>query len=204
MLVDYLKAKSLLERYGIRSVRSRYVKSADEAIDFAGRKRIVLKALSEKELHKSKAGLVRLDLGNAAEIKKAYNELESRSAGLGQYKIIAQEMAQSGAEVILGGREDSQFGKLVLIGLGGIYVEAFRDFALRTCPITRYDAAEMLGQLRACEVITHHGKATAMVERLLLQISALLERNRWIKELDLNPVILREDSYDVVDIRVLR
>lgn len=203
MLLEYFKAKRLLDKYGIRSVESKYVKSAEEAVRFAGGKPIVLKVLSEKQLHKSKAGLVKLGLEEKGEVKTAYKELETKAKKLTPYKIIAQKMAGRGIESIFGGREDDQFGKLVLIGLGGIYVEAFKDFALRTCPITKYDAEEMLDQLRSKQVITYNGKSDDMIIDLLMRTSKLLKENPSIKELDLNPVILRESSYDVVDIRVL-
>lgn len=203
MLLEYFKAKSLLDKYGIRSVESRYVASDSDAVRFAKGGAIVLKVLSEKELHKLKAGLVKLDLEEPAEIRKAYKELESKAKRLGKYRIIAQRMAPKGIEAIFGGREDQQFGKLVLIGLGGVYVEAFKDFALRVCPITRYDAAEMIDQLKSRNVITYNGRSTAMVAKLLMDVSRLLNENPGIKELDLNPVILGESGYEVVDIRVL-
>lgn len=201
--MEYFKAKSLLDKYGIRSVESRYVASDSDAVRFAKGGAIVLKVLSEKELHKLKAGLVKLDLEEPAEIRKAYKELESKAKRLGKYRIIAQRMAPKGIEAIFGGREDQQFGKLVLIGLGGVYVEAFKDFALRVCPITRYDAAEMIDQLKSRNVITYNGRSTAMVAKLLMDVSRLLNENPGIKELDLNPVILGESGYEVVDIRVL-
>lgn len=203
MLLEYFKAKALLDKYSIRSVESRYVTSVDDAVRFANGNSIVMKVLSQKELHKSKAGLVRLNLKEKNEIKRAYNELEAKAKKLGPYKIIAQSMAKNGIEAIVGGREDKQFGKLVLIGLGGVYVEAFKDFALRVCPITRYDAEEMLDQLKSKEILTYKGSSRSMIEDLLMKTSRLLADNPSIKELDLNPVILREKDYEVVDIRVL-
>ncbi len=203
MLWDYFKAKGLLDRYGIRSVESRYIDSEEDAVYFSEGKPIVMKLISERQLHKSKAGLVKLGLSDEKSIVKAYRELASKGRRLKPYKIIAQRMVLGGVEAIIGGRDDPQFGKLVLIGLGGIYVEAFKDFALRVCPIKEYDAAEMLDQLVSKEVITYKGESTKMLERLLVNVSRLLSENPEIKELDLNPVILRKDGYDIVDIRVL-
>ena len=130
MPLEYFTGKKLLDRYGIHSVESRYVKSAGDAVKFSKGEPIVLKVLTDKALHKSKAGLVKLNLSNSTAIKFAYAELERKAAKLKPYSIIAQKMSRGGVEIILGGREDPQFGKLVLLGLGGIYVEAFRDFAL--------------------------------------------------------------------------
>jgi succinyl-CoA synthetase beta subunit len=204
MLWDYFKAKEILDKYGIRSIESRYVENADDAVKFSQSKPIVLKLISEKELHKSKAGLVKLELSNEKDIRRAYEELASKGKSLKPYKIIAQKMAEEGGiESIIGGRDDPQFGKLILIGLGGVYVEAFKDFALRVCPINEYDAGEMLEQLVSRNVITYKGESRKMLVKLLMSVSKLLVENPQIKELDLNPVILREKSYDVVDIRVL-
>ena len=204
MLWDYFKAKEILDKYGIRSIDSRYIESAEDAVRFSKNRPIVLKLISEKELHKSKAGLVKLELSDEKAIKAAYEELVSKGKSLKPYRIIAQAMAdEGGVEAIIGGREDPQFGKLILIGLGGIYVEAFKDFALRVCPISEYDAGEMLEQLVSRSVITYKGRSRKMLVKLLMDVSKLLVENPQIKELDLNPVILREKSYDIVDIRVL-
>jgi acyl-CoA synthetase (NDP forming) len=203
MQLDYFKGKQLLDRYGIRSIASKYVGSASDAVKFAGGEPIVLKAISEKAMHKSKSGLVKLNLYDPHSIRAAYSELSKKAEKLKPYKIIAQKMSHGGVEVILGGREDAQFGKLVLLGLGGIYVEAFKDFALRVCPITRYDASQMIAQLKSRNVVTYNGRSEKLLEELLLKVSKLLSEHPEIKELDLNPAIIHENGYEIVDIRVL-
>jgi succinyl-CoA synthetase beta subunit len=203
-LLDYLDAKELLERYGIHSIESAYVESAKEAASFSKGKPIVMKVLSDKQLHKSKAGLVKLNLTTAKEVETAYNELHKKALRLKPYKIIVQKMSEQGNEIILGGRTDPQFGKVVLIGLGGIYVEIFRDFALRVAPISRYDAKEMLAQLKSQKIITHDGKHTKLIEELLAKIAKLMQENDSISELDLNPVIITDKGYQIVDIRILK
>jgi succinyl-CoA synthetase beta subunit len=202
-LLDYIEAKNLLKKYGIESIESRYVSSAAEAIRFAKGKPIVLKGISEKALHKSKAGLVKLRLSSPKEITTAFSEIKNKSQKLAPYKILAQKMSNGGIEAIIGGRTDPQFGKLILIGLGGIYVEVFRDFSLRICPIKSVDAHDMLDQLKSKSIVTYQGKNEKMVTELLLKASKLLTENDSIKELDLNPVIVRENGYDIVDIRIL-
>ncbi|MDE1851512.1 MAG: acetate--CoA ligase family protein [Candidatus Micrarchaeota archaeon] len=202
--MDYVEASSMLDKYGIRSIESRYVSSAEQAVKFAGSSPIVMKVLSGKALHKSRSGLVKLDLRGKEEIGRAFAELEKKAKSLSPYKIIAQKMAGKGIEVIIGGKTDEQFGKTILLGLGGIYVEVFKDFSLRICPIRQIDAKEMISQLKSGDVITYNGKNAKMLEELLMKVSKLLSANDRIAELDLNPVILREDGYDVVDIRILK
>lgn len=202
-MLDYIAGKRLLDRYGIRSIESKYVFSAEEAVKFAGGNKIVLKGISDKAIHKSKAGLVKLELKEEDEIRSAYNELERKGKALKPFKILAQKMASSGVEVIIGGSTDKQFGQMLLVGLGGVYVETFKDVQLRLCPITKKDAGEMLAGLKSGRIITYDGEAENEIISLLLKISKLLVERKSISELDLNPVIIRKDSYDVVDIRII-
>jgi len=203
-MLDYMQAKRLLDKYGIRSIDGRYVGAAGDAVAFSKGKGIVLKLISDKAVHKSKEGLVKLDLRGKEEITSAFNYLVRKGERLRPYKILAQKMSGGGVEVIIGGSTDKQFGRMLLVGLGGIYVETFRDVELRLCPINKDDAKEMLLDLRSSGAITYKGVATEMLASLMVKVSRLLIENEGVDELDLNPVIVREDSYDVVDIRIIR
>ena len=202
-LLEYMKAYYMLRRHGIRALDAKYVSSAADAIDFSSGKPIVLKAISEKALHKSKNGLVKLNLSTERDIRSAYADLESMARNLKPYKILAQRMVTNGLEIIVGGNTDPQFGKMVLLGLGGIYVETFKDFALRVCPITRYDAASMISQLRSHAIVAPDPATEKMIADLLLNVSNMLTKEQGISELDLNPVILHDGTYDAVDLRVI-
>jgi len=202
-LVDYMDAHALLKGYKIRSVESRYAKSATDAIKFSGGKPIVLKVLSQKALHKNKNKLVELNLSTEKEITNSFNLLEKRAKKFRPYKIIAQKMVGKGIEIIIGGSVDAQFGKMVLLGLGGIYVETFKDFALRLCPITKYDAKSMLRQLKSRYIIAPDTKSEKQITDLLLNVSRMFI-NTKISELDLNPVILHDGTYDAVDLRLIK
>ncbi len=202
-LLDYMKAHELLKRNGINALRAVYVKSAGEAIKFSAGRPIVLKVISDKALHKTKSGVIKLGLSNDREITAAYNELGKKAKTLKPYKILAQDMVRNGLEIIVGGNTDAQFGKMVLLGLGGIYVETFKDFALRVCPITRTDAESMIDQLKSGKVIAPNNKERRMLVGLLLNVSRMLMKNHDISELDLNPVILHGQGYDAVDLRII-
>lgn len=202
-LMDYTQAHALLTKYGIRSVESKYVKSAKDAIAFSNKNPIVMKVISQKALHKSKNKLVALNLSSPKDIEFNYNELRKRAQQFRPYKILAQRMVKNGLEIIIGGKIDQQFGKMVLIGLGGIYVETFKDFALRLCPITKQDAESMLEQLKSRSIIAPNAQAANNIMDLLLKVSKMYEQNN-IQELDLNPVILHDDTYDAVDLRIIK
>ncbi|MCL5431004.1 MAG: acetate--CoA ligase family protein [Candidatus Marsarchaeota archaeon] len=200
-LLEYEKARILLDKYGIRSVDSKYLLSEKDAAKFAEGGNIAMKAISQKALHKTKSGLVMLNVSRD-NAEKAFAELSRKAEKYKPYKILGQRMAPSGLEIIVGGRTDEQFGKLILIGLGGIYVEVFRDFALRVCPISRHDAEAMIGQLKSKSVIAKDAGSEHMLVELLLKVSKMLSEND-IAELDLNPIILHDKGYDAVDLRVM-
>ncbi len=201
-LIDYMKAYALLKKYNIKSVESAYVKSAKEATAFSGGKAIVLKALSQKALHKTKSKLVELNLTGEREIATSYNLLLKRANKFKPYRIIAQKMVKKGTEIIIGGSTDPQFGKMILLGLGGIYVETFKDFALRVCPITKHDAESMLQQLKSKSIVAPNEKITGQITALLLNTSRMF-LNTKTTELDLNPVIIHDDTYEAVDLRLI-
>ncbi len=204
--MDYMKAYALMSKYGIRTVESKYVSSAEEAVRFSGGKPIVLKGLSQKALHKTKSGLVALNLSSPEEIRAAFKSVSAKSEQYKPYRILAQHMLpydSSNIEIIIGGKTDSQFGKLLLVGLGGIYVEVFRDFSARICPVGPYDADSMLSELRSYGIIAKDERQHLMLRELLLKVSRMLVENKEIDELDLNPIILHGGSYDAVDLRVL-
>ena len=205
-LMDYNEAHTLLEKYKIKSIESRYISNSGEAIKFSDGKPIVMKVLSDKALHKTKSGLVALNINGENQIKKTFESLKAKAEKYKPYKMIIQKMIlhnSENKEIIVGGREDPQFGKLVLIGLGGIYVEAFKDFSLRVCPINKNDAEAMIEELKSKDIIAKTDEEKKMLEEILLKASSMLVNND-IKELDLNPIILHDGTYHAVDIRILK
>lgn len=202
-LMDYMDAYRLLTRYGIKSVKSSYVENAREAVRFAAGNPVALKAISGRALHKSRSGLIMLNLGAESAIRDGFKKLEEKARRFKPYKILAQRMVVNGLEIIIGGRVDEQFGKLILIGLGGIYVETFKDFAMRVCPISKNDAKSMLEQLKSGSVIARDERMKETIGGLLLKTSRMLMENK-INELDLNPIIIHDKTYDAVDIRILK
>ena len=202
-LLDYTRAHSLLAKYGIRSVKSEYVKSAKDAVTFSGGKPIVLKAMTDKALHKTKSGLIALNLSSEKEITDAFAALSKRAERFKPYRVLAQRMAENGLEIIIGGKTDQQFGKMILVGLGGIYVETFKDVATRVCPITKHDAESMLRQLKSAKIIAPDQKSKDMITDLILKTSRLFYDSK-LTELDLNPIILHDGTYDAVDLRLIQ
>ncbi len=202
-MMDYIEAANLLKKYSIRVVDSKYIESEDDAVSFSNGDTIVMKVLSDKALHKTKSGVIKLDLSKEDDIRTAYKDLIEKSADLKPYKILAQKMIKGGIEIIIGGNTDPSFGKVLLLGFGGIYVETFKDVSMRVCPINEFDAGNMISELKSKRIIAPDEKSENMIKDLLMKVSKLLVENDNISELDLNPLILHDGTYDAVDLRFI-
>ena len=202
-MMDYIEAANLLKKYSIRVVDSKYIESEDDAVSFSNGDTIVMKVLSDKALHKTKSGVIKLDLSKEDDIRTAYKDLVEKSADLKPYKILAQKMIKEGIEIIIGGNTDPSFGKVLLLGFGGIYVETFKDVSMRVCPINEFDAGNMISELKSKRIIAPDEKSENMIKDLLMKVSKLLVENDNISELDLNPLILHDGTYDAVDLRFI-
>jgi len=200
--MDYDKAGLLLNSYGFKIVESKFVTSADDAISFADGREIILKAITPKATHKSKNGLIFPDLINEEEIKRAYNLLTKRAQKFKPFQILAQPMIKKGIEIIIGGNTDKQFGKMIVVGLGGIYVEVFKDFSARICPISNYEAQTMINELKSKKIIASDPHYENLVREIIVKASKMFLENN-IQEFDLNPIIMHDKTYDIVDIRML-
>ncbi|MCS0503275.1 acetate--CoA ligase family protein [Ancylobacter mangrovi] len=172
---------------------------------------VALKIVSRDILHKSDVGGVRLGISGAAAI-------EAESAALLAHigatcpdadiaGVLVTPMAGKGVEVVIGVTEDPQFGRLLMFGLGGVFVEIMKDVVFRTLPVSRSDAREMLDQIRG-RALLEGARGMAPVDReglveLLLEVSALAMSAPDFVEIDLNPVIVNAEGCAVVDARIL-
>ena len=103
--------------------------------------------------------------------------------------------------------KDAQFGPVLMFGLGGIFVEVLKDVSFRIVPVTRRDAKEMIREIRGYQLLEgYRGQEPAnipILEEMITKISDFVEKNLWIKELDLNPIFAYRDSALVVDARII-
>ncbi len=167
---------------------------------------VALKISSKKITHKSDVGGVALGIKSQIELEKAYSsvmgKIGAKSADIDG--VLVQKMSQSGFELIIGGMKDPQFGHLVMFGLGGIYVEVFKDFAFRICPVSKNDAFEMIKSLKSYSVISGARGKNPVDENALADL--IVRTSKMIvaedlSELDFNPVIANERGCVVVDWR---
>jgi hypothetical protein len=118
--------------------------------------------------------------------------------------VIVQKMARKGVELIIGGKKDPQFGQMLVLGLGGIYVEIFKDVSARICPVEAKDVEEMISELKSHPLLEGaRGKKPINkkeLEKLVIRASQFMIKED-IKEMDLNPVICDEFGCDIIDAR---
>jgi acyl-CoA synthetase (NDP forming) len=201
---------ALLEKYGIACPKSGVAHSAKEAREIADRigYPVVLKVISQQVLHKTDVGGVIHHLDKREEMESAYNMLSGRFKGMGMEGALVQQKAAAGSvELIVGGKRDPQFGQLIMLGMGGIYVEVLRDFTFRVCPITRQDAEEMIFELRGHPILEGaRGRKPvdkkALVGAMLAVSKLLLKEDP--REFDINPLMASDRVCLAVDMRLLR
>jgi acyl-CoA synthetase (NDP forming) len=213
--LDELAGKRLLAAYGVAVPNSMVVAGAAEAGAALEQLKapVAIKVVSPDILHKSDAGGVKVGIGSPAEAAAAIKAMMA-SPAISASRIdgfLIEEMAPAGQEMVIGGVRDPQFGPLVMVGLGGIFVEVLADVAFRICPIERRDAEDMLDELKGTAVLKGaRGRKPvsreAIVEALLRiggEGGLLMDHADDIKELDINPLIVSERGAVAVDARIV-
>jgi acyl-CoA synthetase (NDP forming) len=172
---------------------------------------VVLKVASPDISHKSDAGGVRIGLNRKTEVARAYKEImASARQNYPTAKIegvSVQRQAKPGIEIIVGMFKDSQFGPVLMFGLGGILVEVLKDVAFRIVPLAQRDAREIIREIKGYSILEgYRGQEPAnipLLEDMLLKVSDFVEQVPEIKEIDLNPIFAYKDGAVVVDARIV-
>ena len=212
-VLNEVDSKAMLKAAGIPVVDTRFARTMKEAVAISKELGfpVALKVMSAEVVHKSDAGGVKLKLGNASQVEKAYSAMmESVKAMYPKAKIdgvSVQKMARSGVEVIVGMSKDPQFGPVLMFGLGGILVELLKDVAFRIVPVAKFDAAEMIREIKGFPMLTGFRGSEpcdlSALEKLIVSVSNFVEKHPEVKELDLNPVFAYKDGVTAVDARVV-
>ena len=195
------ESKQLLAAWGVTGPREQRVTSAEAAVEAARQigYPVVLKVDSPDILHKTEAGVVRLGLADAAQVRAAYTDVMARAKAYAPHALITgvsvQEMVGRGVEVIVGVSHDEQLGPVLLFGTGGVMVEVYNDVALRRCPITPREARDMIAEVKGARLLQgFRGSAKADVEALadtLVRVSHLaMHLDGRLAELDINPLMV--------------
>ncbi len=207
--------KALLHAFDIKVPATVTVTSADgvaEALKGLSGP-FVAKVMSPEILHKSDAGGVALSLADADAVKSAIERM-SALPGIAKAKLdgwLIEEMVPAGTEVVIGGLRDPQFGPMLMVGLGGIFVEVLKDVSFGLCPISRADARRMVESLRGYGMLEGaRGQEGVDIDALLdlmLKVGGddglLMQAASQVSEMDLNPVMLTKKGAIAVDARFI-
>ena len=212
-ILTEIESKQILADAGIPVAVAQLATTGDQAAKIAEKAGFpaVLKIVSPEITHKSDIGGVKVGLGSADEVKKAFDEILA-AAKKAEPKahiegVAVQKMAPAGTEVIVGMSKDPQFGPVLMFGLGGILVEVLKDVAFRIVPLEPRDARQMIREIKGFPVLQgFRGQEPAdleALEKLILKVSAFVEAHPQIEELDLNPVFAYKDGAIAVDARIV-
>jgi len=208
------ESKELLACYGIPTAPTLEAHSAEEAVAKAEELGypVVVKLLSHTITHKTEVGGVKLNLSSATAVRNAWSDIESsvrEKAGAEHFLgVTVQPFFRSeGYELILGSTTDAQFGPVLLFGTGGQLVEVFRDRALSLPPLNTTLARRFMEQTKIFQALQGIRGRKAIdleaLQELMVRFSQLVVEQRWIKEIDINPLLASPDRLTALDARVI-
>ena len=210
-----IEAREVMAAYGMRLPDSRLSRSPEEAAEIAKEIGfpVVMKISSPDILHKSDIGGVRVGIADPQAASDSYELIAYRARKFSPnariWGVLVQEMARKGREVLVGVSRDPQFGALIGVGMGGIYVEVLKDVVFRLAPLSREEVREQLRAFRSFPFLQGvRGEETAdleAVEDIVLRVSQLVSDFPEIVEMDINPLVVynRGEGVIVLDARII-
>ena len=209
------EAQKLMGIAGVPVPRTRIASTLEEALE-ASRAigyPVVMKVVSPDIIHKSDAGGVALDLENEKEVMDAYEAIlrrcKTRVPGARIQGVEVTEMVKGGTEMIVGAKIDPSFGPIVMVGLGGIYVEVMKDVAFRSYPLDREEVLSMIREIRSYPLLLGvRGESPKDIRTLvdtILLLGEIVSTCRNISDIEINPLVVHEEGGGAraVDIRIL-
>ena len=210
-LIKEAEGYELLKTCGIAVPRYAIARSPSEAAAVSDQigYPVVLKVISPQIVHKSDAGGVMVNIGSAAKAREAYDAIKKSVSEFNPSAVIEGIMVEQqlppGLELIIGGKTDPAFGKVLTIGIGGTLVELLRDTATRVLPVDRNEIEVMVHDLRAYPLIVGFRKEPARDKEALIgiieSVTRLFAMRPDLVEFDINPLILYEQGACAVDAR---
>ena len=208
------EGQEILRAYGFPLPASKLAKSKKEAVD-ASKKigyPVVLKIASPQIIHKSDAGGVKVNLQNAKDVENAFDTIIKNAKKYNKKAdikgVLVVEMVKGGKEMIIGSKLEPGFGPVVMLGMGGIYVEVLKDVTFRLAPMTNIEADDMISSIKTKKILEGvRGEKPSDIKKLsecIQRLSQLVSDFNEIKELDMNPVLVMEKNKGckVLDVRI--
>jgi acyl-CoA synthetase (NDP forming) len=206
-ILDEHEAKKWLQALDLKVVKEVIVKDTDEAIRVAKEivYPVVLKGRIEGQIHKTEAGLVKLNLWTDDQLKSAYQEMLSLKSK--PQSFLIQPMLKGDLELIIGVIRDPQFGPAVMLGLGGIWTEVYRDVVFRLVPLNQQEVFKMVSELKGSDLFRgYRGSKPVNMEALaewLIRLGWLAMTFDKIEEMDVNPLLIVDGEPVAVDATII-
>jgi len=198
------EVKELLKAYSIKTTDFVVLKKDDSLSKLSFDFPVALKVCSSEILHKTDVGGVKLSISSMEELQREISVFRKKFPG---ENLLIDHMAEPGVEIIIGLIQDNTFGLSIMVGIGGIYTELYKDVSFRVIPIDFYDAQEMIEEIKGKKLLEGFRNMKAdkqQVIDLLLHVSSLgAELIDVVDQMDLNPVFIYEDGYCVVDAKMI-
>lgn len=198
------EVKDVLKAYGIRTTNYQLVKSEQDLNNIHLRFPVALKVCSNKILHKTDVGGVQLNIQSPEELRKSYKQFRKKFPN---ELFLVDQMEKKGVEVIVGLVQDPTFGLTIMCGVGGIFTELYKDVSFRVVPIDRYDAEQMIQELKGKKLFEGFRNMKAnkeLIIDLLLKVSTIgQELIEYVDQMDLNPVFVYDKDICVVDAKLI-
>jgi len=202
------ESKQLLTEYGIPVTKESVATTADEAVTMASEigYPVVLKGSGEELSHKTEMNLIALDLKDEKSVRDAFQGLTANPQAEVK-EVLIQQMVKGDREFVVGLTRDPQFGPCVMFGLGGIFTEILEDVAFRVAPLTRWDAMDMMNDIRGKKILdAFRGKPAVdreVLADILLAVGQIGMDHDDVQEIDINPLKLVDGKPVAVDALVV-
>ncbi|KAG0511189.1 MAG: Acetate--CoA ligase [ADP-forming] I [Nitrosopumilales archaeon] len=204
----------ILQIYGFPLPKSTLAKTESDAVKTAKEigYPVVMKIASPQIIHKSDAGGVKVGLSNDKEVENAFKEIVENAKKYDKNAVIkgvlVVEMVKGGKEMIIGSKLEPGFGPVIMLGMGGIYVEILKDVTFRLAPVTEREADDMISSIKTQKLLKGvRGEKPSDIKKLsdcIQRLSQLVTDFKEIKELDMNPVLVMEEGKGckILDVRI--
>ncbi|MEK6962766.1 MAG: 4-hydroxybutyrate--CoA ligase [Thermoproteota archaeon] len=208
------EGQEILRAYGLPLPQSALAKTEQEAVKIAKKigYPVVLKIASPQIIHKSDAGGVKVNIQNDKDARSAFKEIIKNAKKYNKNAVIkgvlVVEMVKGGKEMIIGSKQEPGFGPVLMLGMGGIYVEILKDVTFRLAPVTDKEAEDMITSIKTKKLLEgvrgEKPSDLAKLSECIQRLSQLVTDFTEIKELDMNPVLVMEKGKGckILDVRI--
>ena len=205
-VLSFKETRSLLEKYNISIDGTELFTEEKKALAYAKKigYPVVLKVFGKKIIHSTEQNAVIVNIQDEKELEKTFNHLDKKFKE--KEGILVQKQFK-GKDLVIGLNYDQTFGPVIMVGLGGIFIEVLNDVSFRVCPINKKEALDMLKELKSFKTLMDfRGSKKIDLDKfieLLLNLSNLIVKEENIHSLDFNPVFASDSEINIADLLII-